>query len=719
MIKKLATILLLLSTCLQAELTTANILPQIAASLNAYPYLQATLTEIYSAAGDIDAAPEPDSLTANYYFARDDAYAEVQRDSRVEVITQNSYYLDLNGVKQLAGSLDDFLRSKMLPGFESYILRGLDAVTFNQLADGRLLITASAVASRDYDLAVLTVSHDILEKIEFYQTLTAEQLLLRRTLYLRYATQGGYWYLQRAAWNNGSPALMIREFTNVKYVSLGDIDLHNDGYDAPPGDGGDDFDEDDPSWPIGGQVKFEEGSKLTPFAAYGVAGEEVPGSSGALQLGYTDLSLPGINGLDLVIRRSYVSQQFLANPKPNSFSENPFNLRYRTKKFLDEYHLILPDGWGGWMGLGWQTSIGGELYVNEVDMFMLSGPYAGPPEMSKIQTMTVRNYTMQTADGYRADFGQEFEDDITGSEAEGAAFSFFTAPLALIARNTDFMDAKKMFELRDYLQRTDKLESPSNVLKSKDPRSKMKVSIEDGGETYVVYLPDGKKYYFRQKVFDKEAEYYTDSYNSAIFGVNRGFMGMQYRSKVYYLTQIADVNDNQIEIIYEKLFEEKSNKVSNKTLDYYAQIDSAAFVNTVLDLYTAIPASEIKDGMDTAKFMVSLNNMINDGTSAGGMAYSLFDEDARNNFTMSKFATGLLTGVVKKILVKFIASFLALIPPGIFLREIAAVGLAAIMSLSAEDTTYSYEARYEIQGHRPVQIVDTLKRRVDLHYRSG
>jgi len=61
-----------------------------------------------------------------------------------------------------------------------------------------------------------------------------------------------------------------------------------------------------------------------------------------LVLNQNDIVLPGKSGLDLVIKRSYNSKAFKADPSWKSSHEKQ---------------------WGGWAGYGWQFNIGGKLIV--------------------------------------------------------------------------------------------------------------------------------------------------------------------------------------------------------------------------------------------------------------------------------------------------------------------------------------------------------------------
>lgn len=709
-------------TLLQAELTTANVLAQIMTSVNAYGFWQGELKEFVSDAGDITGAITGNVLTANYYFSRygvsNNYSARLEYTGNWEKIykvNNASYYAETPSGDQYVKSLDELLSGTLCPGFETYLLSSLAVTTFNQMTTENLVITASCTVSLDYQTAVLTVKNAQLEKIAFYN---AAQGLLR-TLLLEYTQENGLLYLKRSAFvYSGITKLTIREFTAV---GSGPID--NAMYAVvPAGPIVDDTPPVDPDpWLPGEQAKYEEGGKLTPFAAYGVSGEEVPGQSGALQLGYTDLVLPGRNGLNVTIHRSYLSQQFRANPKPTSFAEDPFNVRYSARKFLDEYDLVMPDSWGGWMGKGWQTSIGGELYVNEINTFMMSGPYLGPTEVSQVKTMTVRNYTMQTADGYRADFGTEFEDGLKGSAAMGAIAQVSIAALGIgnicMARNNGVMSAEKMFEMRRYLEQQGKLETAPTVLRSKDKREKMKIKILNN-DHYVVYLPDGKKYHFTQKIFNKEAQWYKDAYVTSIMGVSRGFLGFQYRSRIYYLTKMEDVEGNSIEIKYEPLFSEQSANDGYKAMDYNAKVDTQKFVQTALQLYSAVPEGET---IDAAAFAVSMNSAISALSSAYSLSQIAFDKDARENLNMSEFAANSLIEALMDVIIVGISMIIAAIPPGpagLFMREILSALIAIMFSISTDDATLAYKAKYEVAGWRPYKIVDTLNRDINISYRG-
>ncbi|GBR72688.1 hypothetical protein NO1_0186 [Candidatus Termititenax aidoneus] len=145
------------------------------------------------------------------------------------------------------------------------------------------------------------------------------------------------------------------------------------------------------------------------------------------------------------------------------------------------------------MGRGWQTNIGGELYINEVRTFAVGGPiYPAIGEANVVSTI-VRTFTFQTADGQRGDFYDENEEETTLSLGAGI--------LTSIGK-----DYNLLTYYRDQLEGENKLSPPGRFVGPADKRQKMKLEVVNEGH-YIVYGPNGMKYHFRLEIFEKNANW--------------------------------------------------------------------------------------------------------------------------------------------------------------------------------------------------------------------
>jgi RHS repeat-associated protein len=111
----------------------------------------------------------------------------------------------------------------------------------------------------------------------------------------------------------------------------------------------------------------ETNSRFSPTTAFLTApGDQIDASTGALIIKQTDLKLPGKNGLDLEISRSYNSKAFRANPRWDAYKGvKPSEIKYGT--YLNDKNCfipIFPESFGGWIGQGWQFNIFGRLVFN-------------------------------------------------------------------------------------------------------------------------------------------------------------------------------------------------------------------------------------------------------------------------------------------------------------------------------------------------------------------
>ncbi|GBR72687.1 hypothetical protein NO1_0185 [Candidatus Termititenax aidoneus] len=333
MINKIFLLLAVLSALLSAEYTTANVLQQVAANVNSYKDLQADIKR-YRARNLTDIPAAGTVATGSYYFTKHGisgnymAVVTYNYGGELDVgkIVNGKIYDNEEDGDHYVEELQENIWTEIYPGFENYLFGLLEVTTLNELATDNYVVTAGVSVSANYEYAVLYISGNALTEIGYYVTGD----LRARSIYLEYSSAGddGDVYLKRTSYELGGGELDIIEYVQPRYEPIGNEANSFFPVADWPEEKEDEQDGENDEWLPGHNVKYEEGAELSPFAAYGVAGEEVPGHSGALQLSYTDLVLPGTNGLDFVLKRSYLSQQMNASPKPNSFRENPFRVSY-------------------------------------------------------------------------------------------------------------------------------------------------------------------------------------------------------------------------------------------------------------------------------------------------------------------------------------------------------------------------------------------------------
>ncbi|GBR76946.1 putative Rhs family protein, partial [Candidatus Termititenax persephonae] len=709
-----------------AEPTTANILEQVAANVNGYEYLQAEMRKYRGRSmGDV---PAPDwVITGNYYFTKqgisDNYTARIELDYgagglSVSKIADGALYdSDADGDHH-AGELQASIWTELHPGFESYLFSLLGAVTLNKTGADNYIVTADVAAPADYEQVVMRVSGNTLTEINYYVTGN----MRAHSIYLEYSG-GPDVYLKKIGYPRGAAGLDIVEYERPGYAPHGKTSEFSPVPDEPDDDGGDGAG-DLPEWLPGHNVKFQEGAALSPFASYGVAGESVPGSSGALQLSYTDLVLPGVNGLDFVLKRSYLSQQMNASPKPNSFKENPFRLDYPIgDEFGDEYNLIMPDGWGGWMGRGWQTNIGGELYVNEMRTFSVGGPVFPPIGDAYVAARTARSFTFQTADGQRGDFYQEDSQEKT------------VRLLGSVSLSDDY-DLLRYY--RDQLETDGTLGRPGRFAEPQDRRLKMK--LEEAGEGhYIVHGADGKRYHFELPTFEKEATWQQENKTLAALSTMRSHTSVEFKSAVYYLTAIEDVNGNRIRVEYERLHEtitDSKTRQKTRTRDakkwsfmemagIYEKMATLALLPKVPGIsmlvnYEQLIADNL--GEDTASLVTSSMSMVSLMNAAQAGYGALEGQRVSEVLAMQKLHTVYRDLLVKPAVDMILEAF-NIVPgaaEGNAYEIPMKIGIFAasqyLMEAQISDTRNKSSVGYSVSGWRPKRVVDTLGREIEFGY---
>ena len=703
---------------LHAELTTANILPYLTESINSFNYLQTDIRKYQGS--DMQYIPATDEIvTGDYYFTRQgisgNYTARIEynylEETDITKITNSKIYKHIYGGDYYIEELQERIFTEIYPGFETYLFSLIKITSLEQITADNYLATANIICSSNYEMLVLHISGNMLIRLDYYVTGD----VLAKTVYLEYST-GSDIYLKKVGYPIDTN-VNITEYLLPSYTVFSD-----EKYDFSPTEDTPDDDNDNPDpdeWLPGHNVKFQEGADLSPFASYGAAGEEVPGHSGALQLAYTDLVLPGINGLDFVLKRSYLSQQMHASPKPNSFKNNPFKVDYPAgDSFLDEYKLIAPDGWGGWMGHGWQTNIGGELYVNEIRTFAVGGPLFPPIGDANMAATLIRSYTFQTADGQRGDFFQEDEQERS------------VRILGIASLSSDY-DMLKYY--RNQLETEGRLDEPGRFAEPVDKRMKMK--LEKVSENhYVVYTANGTKYYFTLQIFDKEATWQKEYKAGTAFNMIRSFISVEFKTKVFYLTKIEDVNGNTITVGYEKLFDEvKDSGARQKTqvrdntkwefmkvADLYDGLLLIAGTPKTPGLNIVGYAQLVEKLKETGEFVLNTTRLINNAWNA-----------YENESVFEIFGMRLLNGLYAKYLTipvtQMVLGAYSLVPgmtEGNMYEIPMKLGIFAasqyLMNAEISDIRYKSKIDYSVVGYRPNKITDTIGRIIDLVYvRNG
>jgi RHS repeat-associated protein len=695
--------------------TPAQDLAQLSVSVNSYADLKAQYRMYYVNTENIHAGPTAGTIaTANYSFNRAalSARLEFQVPTRdvTKIVNGKVYHSSRDGDYEET-TLQNRLMVDINPGFETTLFNQLMAVTVNRISSTQQILKGQVIGvSSPISIIEVHIENHLPTRIDY----KVSGNYLAQQMYLEYAQDSGVLYLARTALRfPGSKFTRIIEYnlpnfspapTSSYALALAPAQLPS----SPPAD---------PSpWLPGMTAKFEQGSHLSPFTSYGSAGEEVPGQSGALQLAYTDLMLPGINGLDVTIKRSYLSQQMLANPKPTSFQDNPFQVNYDPVNFLSQYKVLQPDGWTGWMGKGWQTNIGGELYVNEIYSFAVAGPMLPPSGKAFLNYSTMRNFTFQTADGVRMDFGQEFNEK---SEID-IGFSIYN----LIGDIYNHGQVAALDYWRTQLENQGKIQPAPRFLYAKDKRSKMKMEIVSP-EHYVMYAPDGKKYHFEKQVFQKESVWKNESTNGSIVARSRSAMEYRFVSRVLYLTKVEDVQSNAIQYEYEKTFDTISKSGSGSSnergysislLQVYDLLGILLFPAPVNPQYCFLDSmNQIEKMVETAKTM-ALNSVNQYGI---GVDLSLGNQEKINNL-QKILTTDLVNQAYQDVMLQLMQGVCTVVSPlPAPWKQMAQVLVIAMLYGDISDITKSYSTTYAMEGWRPKRIVDSLGRNVDIEYRSG
>jgi RHS repeat-associated protein len=142
----------------------------------------------------------------------------------------------------------------------------------------------------------------------------------------------------------------------------------------------------------------ETNSRFSPTTAFlSAPGDQIDTSTGALIIKQTDLKLPGKNGLDLEISRTYNSRGFRTSPKWNVFADDK-DFIFETDKSVRCFCPVLPKSWGGWVGNGWQMNIFGRLFKNDLDRETLTVSVYESPGRGEYFIPTYRGTVVQIGD---------------------------------------------------------------------------------------------------------------------------------------------------------------------------------------------------------------------------------------------------------------------------------------------------------------------------------
>lgn len=225
-------------------------------------------------------------------------------------------------------------------------------------------------------------------------------------------------------------------------------------------------------------------------------GDSVDPASGALVIKQTDLVLPGKAGLDLEIARSYNSRAFKSNPRPDHFrnTNEIWNILICNKpeEVFNFRVPLIADQWGGWIGQGWQSNIGGVLVVGHAFNFV-------PINLANTMPFYIFNGL-----GWKVNECPNNYDSIR------------------------IMVDSQSYEFDQNLKPKDKLD---------------KVSLKRNDDGYILTVKDGKKYYFAEKRYFKKEQYAHYWYPNDHY---------EFWSEIYYLSSVEDTNGNKIKYEYDK-----------------------------------------------------------------------------------------------------------------------------------------------------------------------
>ena len=256
-----------------------------------------------------------------------------------------------------------------------------------------------------------------------------------------------------------------------------------------------------PSGPTKPQVNAQ-GMNLNAFGS--ANGGAVDLSSGAFTFSRTDIDIPGRNGMDLKVERSYNIKEFKASPKWSKLDGDAF-LNYAGEELHKvKWQGAIPAQWGGWIGNGWKTNISGRLLYIKYSSSYHRADWWGS-NTTDDDAMCTEIVTIQTGDGSYS-FEREFKKNKNG-----------------------FIYKDDQFVARD---------------------KGNKNRLTQGVSGFTLTLQDGRQYLFKEQYYNKrfQVNFYTETSLRSVHCRNN----VDNMSVGTYLSSIEDVYGNAIHYEYEK-----------------------------------------------------------------------------------------------------------------------------------------------------------------------
>ncbi|MGE4170778.1 MAG: DUF6531 domain-containing protein, partial [Candidatus Margulisiibacteriota bacterium] len=161
-----------------------------------------------------------------------------------------------------------------------------------------------------------------------------------------------------------------------------------------------------------------QGMNLNAFGSVNSGAVDL--SSGTFSFDQTDVSIPGRNGMNLTVQRTYNSKEFLSSPKWSKLDGDAFYNDSGESFEKAKWKAATPAQWGGWIGNGWKTNISGRLLYIKFDIAYFKSDWFGANTVANDHT-TSEIVIIQTGSGSYS-FEHSFKKDKNGVLYDDGAF---------------------------------------------------------------------------------------------------------------------------------------------------------------------------------------------------------------------------------------------------------------------------------------------------------
>ncbi|MGE4170769.1 MAG: RHS repeat-associated core domain-containing protein [Candidatus Margulisiibacteriota bacterium] len=245
-----------------------------------------------------------------------------------------------------------------------------------------------------------------------------------------------------------------------------------------------------------------QGMNLNAFGSVNSGAVDL--SSGTFSFDQTDVSIPGRNGMNLTVQRTYNSKEFLSSPKWSKLDGDAFYNDSGESFEKAKWKAATPAQWGGWIGNGWKTNISGRLLYIKFDIAYFRSDWFGANTVQN-DKITSEIVIIQTGSGSYS-FEHSFKKDKNGVLYDDGAF----------------------------------------IARDKGNKNKLVHSVAG----FTLTLENGQQYEFRE-------HYYTKSYDmhfNACTDLRSTYTNQDIHNVVMgnYLSYTQDTNGNRISYEYER-----------------------------------------------------------------------------------------------------------------------------------------------------------------------